>query len=59
MLFIIKYEVGQRLLINSGYMPFKCGIDIYFNKPHVRANLNNGSVNYIGGTEVFKDYAMY
>lgn len=59
MLFIVKYGIGQHLLINSDYMPFKCGIDICFNKSHVRANLNNGSVNYIGGTEVFKDYTMY
>ena len=59
MLFIVKYEIGQHLLINSDYMPFKCGIDICFNKYHVRANLENGNVNYIGMTEVFKDYAMY
>ena len=59
MLFIVKYEVGQYLLINSDYMPFKCGIDICFNKSHVRANLHNGNVDYIGRTEVFKDNAMY
>lgn len=59
MLFIVKYAIGQHLLINSDYMPFKCGIDICFNKPHVRANLNNGGVDYIDRPEVFKDYAMY
>lgn len=59
MLFIVKYDASYNLLINSDYMPFKCGIDICFNKSHVRANLNNGMVNYVGGTEVFKDYAMY
>lgn len=59
MLFIVKYEIGQHLLIDSNYMPFKCGIDICFNKSHTRANLNNGNINYIGGTEVVKDYATY
>ena len=59
MLFIAKYDASHYFLINSDYMPFKCGIDICFNKSHVRANLNNGMVNYVYGTEVFKDYAMY
>lgn len=59
MLFIVKYDACCHLLINGNYMPFKCGIDICFNKQHVRANLNNGMVNYVNGTEVFKDYVMY
>ena len=59
MLFIAKYDASNYFLINSDYMPFKCGIDICFNKQHVRANLNDGMVNCVNGTEVFKNYAMY
>lgn len=40
-------------------MPFKCGVDICFNRSHVTANLHDETVNYYAYTEVFKDYAMY
>lgn len=59
MLFIAKYDASHYFLINSDYTPFKCGVDICFNKSHVTANLHDGTVNYYARTEVFKDYAMY
>lgn len=59
MLFIVKYDASHYFLINSDYMPFKCGVDICFNKSHVRANLHDVIVSYYPRTEVFKDYAMY
>lgn len=54
MLFIAKYDASHYFLINSDYMPFKCGVDICFNKHHVRANLHDGTVNYYARTEVLK-----
>lgn len=59
MLFIAKYDASHYFLINSDYMPFKCGVDICFNKSHVTANLHDGTVDYYARTAVFKDYAMY
>lgn len=59
MLFIVKYDGSHYFLINSDYMPFKCGVDICFNKSRVTANLHDGTVNCYARTEVFKDYAMY
>lgn len=52
MLFIAKYDASYYFLINSDYMPFKCGVDMCFNKSHIRANLHDGTVNYYSSTDI-------
>lgn len=60
MLYITGPEfVNQFELIDSDFEPFKCGVDICFNKRHTRVNLTNGRITYVQMMEVYKDIYIY
>ena len=60
MLYITGPEfVNQFELINSDCEPFKCGVDICFNKRHTRVNLTNGRITYVQMMKVYKGIYIY